>query len=170
MGFSRFDLTKILLSFLLTLGFLFAGWFIYQEFGVKQPLHKEVLAVSGVKKAEVAKAQGRLTVTVDIGEVERIQPFYQEIMQVLPREEAINVTVRDRRNDYLLNLWRHNRFAMEEAAAKGNFTEMQLLIENNLSKEKVDYWLLEVDGENLYLQIHDGGYYLYEIVRRVDKT
>lgn len=170
MDFSRFNIAKIMLSFVLSLGLLLAGWLVYQEFGVIKPMYKEILAIPGVRGTEIANEQGRLSVTVDIGEVDRIQPFYQEIKKILPDGSLYDLTFSDRRNAYLSGLWRENRFAVEEAAAKSNLTEMQQLIEANVSREAVDYWLLEVDGENIYFQVHDDGYYLYEVVPRTDKA
>jgi|SRR5690606_19605966 len=170
MDFSKFNITKILISFVLTLGVLLAGWLVYQELGIIKPVRKDIMAIAGVRRAEVDATAGKLSITVDLGEVERIQPFYQEIKEVLPEAALNSLTFSDHRNAYLTGLWLRHRFALEEAAVNGNFTAMRQLIQDDLSGEDIDYWFLEIDGENLYFQIHDDGYYLYAVVPRLDIT
>lgn len=169
MNFPKFNIAKIALTFVLTLGFLLVGRFIYQEVGIVEPVRKNVMSVSEVHQVEViAEQDGVLTVTVEMGEVDSLKYSYQAIKQLLPQQKLSKLEINDRRNDYLTNLWRENHFALEEAATIGNFTEMQQLIDEKLSKEHLDRWQLEIDGENLYLQMHDNGYYLYEVVPRHD--
>lgn len=168
MNFSKFNVARIVISFILTLGLLLAGRFAYEKVGIVEPVRKDVLAVSAVQRVEVTAEQGVLTVSVEMGEVDSLKHSYQTIKQLLPLQQLNKLDVHDRRNEYLTNLWKENQFAMEEAATLGNFTEMQQLIEERLSRENLDSWQLEIDDENLYLQIHYNGYYLYEIVPRHD--
>lgn len=169
MNFSKFNIAKIAFSFILTLGFLLAGRLIYQEIGIVEPVRKDVMTVSEVHQVEViAEQDGVLTVIVEMGEVDSLKSSYQKIKQHLPLQKLNQLEINDRRNDYLTNLWRETHFALEEAATIGNFTEMQQLIEDKLAKENIEHWQLEIDGDNLYLQMHDNGYYLYEIIPRHD--
>lgn len=166
MNFSRFNIATIFLVFVLTLGLLLGGRWAYQEFGVMKPLKKS-LADAPIIKETVIKNEGtKLTIELELGEVQSLYESVREIEELLPQKGSFNLVIKDQRNDYLKSLWSQSRFPLEEAAALGNLTEMREQLKKNLGEAKLDRWLLEVDGDNLYLQMHADNAYLYEIVPR----
>lgn len=166
MNFSKYNLGIICLSFILTLGILLGGRWVYQEFGVMGPLQKNLAETPAVTESMIETDGGKLNIELKLGEIQSLNQSLQDIKKILPKDSKYNLTIKDRRNNYLEGLWTKNRFALEEAACLGNLTEMQGLLEANLEEADLERWLLEVDEENIYLQMHEGKAYLYEIVQR----
>ncbi|NLL19291.1 MAG: hypothetical protein GX262_09745 [Clostridia bacterium] len=166
MDFSKYNPAKIVLTFILTLGLLSGGRFAYQEFGVMGPLKKSLASTPVVKEAVIFSEKNQTVVQIELGKVSSLQASIREITKLLPMDDGYVLDIEDRRNEYLTRLWQENRFALEEAAVRGNLTEMQALLNENLAQAQLDSWLVEVDEQNLYLQLQAGDHYLYEIVTR----
>jgi hypothetical protein len=166
MDFPKFNPAKIVLTFVLTLALLLGGRFAYQEFGVMGPLKKSLSSAPVVKEAVIFSEGNKTVIQIELGKVSSLQTAIKEITGLLPMDDGYVLAIEDRRNEYLTRLWQENRFALEEAAVRGNLTEMQALLNKNLAQAQLDSWAVEVDEQNLYLQLHVGEHYLYETVAR----
>lgn len=166
MYFSRYNLPKIFLSFVLTLGLLLGSYFVYLEYGIAKPLKKSLMETSSIKQAGIEKKGQKLIIRVELHETDSLQAAYYEIAQTIPSRGSFILVFEDNRDEYLTELWKYNRFFLEEAAILGNLTDMRENIAKSLIQADLEQWNIDIDKEHLYFQLHKNDVYLYEIIPR----
>jgi hypothetical protein len=107
--------------------------------------------------------------TVTAAEVEDLQALYTRLYATAQSKldpRTLELVVKDNRNEQLSKAYDDVRFYVLEAAATGRFSILQdkpaeLAASWNLSRVRVT-----ADANFIYIQLHDGPHYLYDIVPR----
>ncbi|WP_227766540.1 hypothetical protein [Zhaonella formicivorans] len=161
-------LPLILLAAILTFGILLGGQWIVQEYSVRRPLVEGVTQVPGVQDVKAIKGKQGLILEIKLGAVHDLAKTYRLLKDSTNVQDSSRLQLRlvDKRNDTLTQLWNKSQFAIYEALANGNFTAMSRNIENIMKNSGADSWRISIDAENIYLEMHQGSNYLYEIVPR----
>lgn len=162
----KYNIALVTLFFILFFALLLSGQWVYQEFALVLPIKKQLTEVSKIKESSVTFEDGNLSVTVKLNEVENLQDSFHEIKNSLPKGNKYSLNIADQRDEYLDKIWRQCRFALEEAAILNNLVETKEEVRKNLNGFEVEKWILEIDGDNLYFQMHSSDSYLYEIIPR----
>lgn len=158
----------ILLSAIISLGLLTGAQWAYKEFTVERPLLEKISDLSWVESAEftedskLSKLEVRLS--SDIGLSDVVTELKGIIASNYDRQVELHLI--DRRNEELTAILTASRFYIYEALAKGNYTEMHANLEKLLESSNLDKWELTMDSQYLYLALHKGSNYLYEIIPR----
>ncbi|MFA5537284.1 MAG: hypothetical protein WDA53_08960 [Bacillota bacterium] len=160
------NLIIIFLSSVFFLSLLFIGHSAYQRFLIILPIQKQLAELSPVKEAAIEFENGDLFITVGLDEVKNLQDSYNEVRNVLPKQGKYSLDIVDNRDEYLDDLWRKSRFAIEEAAILNNLVTGKEIIDKYFSEVEINKWLFEVDEDYLYFQLHNKNRYLYEIIPR----
>ena len=165
--FARLNLPVVFLAFFLSLALLCGGFWLYNEFVIVRPLEQELSALPQVRQVWLGKNNDRFVIKLELVSVENLKDALGEIKETISLASGQYVLqIKDRRNDYLEELWRQGQFAVEEAAVLGNLTEMHSSLQKEWRRAGLDRWLIEMDRENLYIQLQQGQFYLYEVVPR----
>lgn len=163
---TKYNLVFIALSFILFFSLLLGGQWAYQKYAVILPVKKQLAEISDIKQTTVLFENGSLSITVELDEVDNLQDSFNQIKNTLPKQNKYSLNIIDQRNEYLDKIWRQCRFALEEAATLNNLVATKEEVEKNFDNVEVVKWLLEIDGDNFYLQLHSPDGYLYEIIPR----
>ena len=165
---TKSNITIILMSFIFFFSLLLVGQWAYQRFVIILPIQKQLAEISASKDTVIKFENGDLLVTVKFDEIVNLQDSYNEVSNILPKQGKYVLKIIDNRDAYLDNLWRKCRFAIEEAATLNNLVAAKDAITKNLDDTEIKNWLLEIDKDYLYFQLHgEGNSYLYEIVPRL---
>lgn len=164
------DVTKIILAFLVTFGILTGGRIAAYHVQVKRPLEaflRERPDVVDWRLVRGGESAG-LEVRVRLREVGDIQATYLDLCEGLARATGRTpaLVIEDARTRELSATYRRMRLAVEEAIARGTFREMAKAIDSQAQEAGLDRWGVYVDSRNVYLQLHKGGHYLYEVIPR----
>jgi hypothetical protein len=163
------DIKRIAIVFIITLVALYGGRAASYSMKVRRPLHQFFTQQAGVLDYTVSECAEGLCVSVDLGNVQDIQSEYAQLWAGI--EEATGrtpaaLTVTDRRGNGLEETFRSMRIHIEEALARGSFYAMSLAIDEEAKEAELDRWNVGVDGDYVYVQLHKGDYYLYEVIPR----
>jgi hypothetical protein len=90
--------------------------------------------------------------------------IYGEIEQVMGNR-PFEIQLVDHRNDRLNSIFEQGQFAIHEALVVGNFTKMADALNGYARKAGVESRVY-IDDYNIYWQMRDGSYYLYDVVPR----
>lgn len=137
---------------------------------VERPLNEMFLSIDGVKSYELLENPSGRELVVTVEPVEDLQTLYQEIHMVSRRvlgENISQIRLVDRPNSRLKAALYQAHYAIQEGIATGRFTEMSETVREVMASEKISNYRLTVGYDNVYLQMIDGGYFIYSIFPRV---
>lgn len=122
-----------------------------------------------VADVAVEYAGGELQAVVDLGPVPNLREAYLEIRREAvkaAREQAVTIQVADRRTPQLLADYYALHYYVAEAMARGTFPEAAQRLLEAAEQRGVDHVGFYVDPDRIFLQLHRGDGYLYEIISR----
>lgn len=168
-----FDVTKVILAFLVTFGVLTGGRIAAYHVQVERPLEAFLRQRPDVVNWSLVRgASSTPEVHVRLREVGDIQAAYlglrEGLVQATGRSPVI--VIEDARTQELVGAYRRMRLAVEEAVARGTFQEMARSIDSEARQARLDRWGVYVDSSHVYLQLHKGGRYLYEVIPRQERA
>jgi len=167
MQYKGYRLPVVLISLAVTVALL-AGMALLSEYAfVRLPLQRALLAVEGVQGVRIEHGSGGDLILVQLADVPNLEKTYNSLYQTILAYEKVgsfNLKLLDNRNRELEEIYYRLNFSLQEAAATGQFSK--LLGELDGLGPKVDRALAGIDNDNIYLQLHQGGHYLYQIVPR----
>ncbi|NLJ33119.1 MAG: hypothetical protein GX349_00775 [Firmicutes bacterium] len=169
MNIKGFRLHIIIAVALISILLFFAGKYCYQRYLVLEPLLKQVRAIEGVRDVQVSSLGGGRLFLVSLGDVEDLVDIYGKIDGQLAEvfeEQSYALHLLDARNEKLEEVYHSIHFAIYEAIDRGNFTHLADVVAKQALANGMGKYRVTVDGERVYLQLHLGEAYLYEIVPR----
>lgn len=157
------------LSFIL----LLLGQRLYYQSLVLNPLLKGLQDIEGVERVEVVGSKGKLEFLVFLGKVDNLASTYMQIddqfMEILS-EGGYRFSLQDRRDQKLKEVYHHIHFAIFEAITQGSFTRLAAIVDEKAQASGLQRYLVSVDEERVYLQLHLDDAYLYEVIPRVSPS
>lgn len=154
------------LAALVTLAALLVGSVFYQEQVKAAPLERDLAAVPGVTGARVERAGGRWLVRVELGGVELLPVTYRQLRELADRRlgaARYGLQLVDRRTPALQRAFYEMSYYLEEARARGNFTEAARRVEEMGRELGLRRARLYVDPDYLYLELAGDGGTLYHV-------
>ncbi|MBX6377424.1 MAG: hypothetical protein IRY95_02650 [Clostridia bacterium] len=161
-----YRLPVVLAAFVAGVALLFGGQRLYEARQVDAPLQAAFDRLDVVESFAVRRAEGGYVIEVTLKDVPNLREAYlavdREAAALLGRV-PYHIVVRDRRDPALVDAFYRLHYAVEEAIATGRFT----VLADNLSKEGarlgLDRTAAWVDERFVYLQLHRGDHYLYDL-------
>lgn len=163
-----FRILVALMTLILTLGILIGGYSLYTVYGIKKPVENRIAALASVSAVQIEKEKNQYYVEVKLGQVGDLQSVYTSLEEATNHRMAqgnYELKILDHRNDRLTELYGRLQPAIQQAIARQEYVWLDTRLSQETESLGMTYRLL-VDEDNLYLQIADGSYYLYEIVER----
>lgn len=158
----------IIIAIFVSLALLLGGQFLYQKYYVEQPLFKILHETKAVKNLKYDQNQPQAVLQVEFGDVGNLKESYTRVEekaeQVLGHPVPIKVV--DHRSQDLSQVFDNSQFAVYEAIMNGNFTVMAKTVAEQAGLAHLDRYAVYVDRNNVYIQLHKGNYYLYEVISR----
>lgn len=117
----------------------------------------------------ISRQKDALCVSVELGDVEDIQSEYARLWKGIAgatQRIPTALDIIDRRDQELEEVFRRMRIHIEEALSTGSFSAMSQAIEEEGREAGLDRWGVGVDSDYVYVQLHKGESYLYEIIPR----
>jgi hypothetical protein len=158
---SGLDIKRIIIVFIVTLLVLYGGRAASYSLQVRRPLHEFFTQQTEVIDYSVQQGREGICVRVELDDAQ----LWAGIAEVTGRIPAV-LDVTDRRNHGLEETFRSMRIHIEEALATGSFYAMAQAIDEEAKEAGLDRWSVGVDSDYVYVQLHKGESYLYEIIPR----
>lgn len=152
-----------------TLAVLLAIQFLYQKYDVEQPLFKLYSETKLVNKVPVIEQKGTaVNVILNVKKTDNLRQVYQDLNSYTEQIMAgtkFTIELKDNRNKSLEEVYYQSQFVIYEALAKGDFTKMADVLQQNAVKAGATAKVF-IDNDNVYVEILKGKNYLYEIIPR----
>lgn len=169
MNFKGLQVKFILLAALLAGALLFGGYYAYQRFATETPLRAAVLAQPGIKDFAVTKSGSGYTLEIRVGPISDLKGTIEAVVQMIEETGKAPITainIEDNASAELSEVYYKMHFALEEAAGRGNFTQMKEKVDIIAQEAGVDTFRVQVANSHLYVQLRQDGHYLYRIINR----
>jgi len=156
------------IAFVVTLGVAMAGYSLYNRYLVEKPVQEEMSRVPGVQEVEINRENHKVTVTVTLEDMEDFAPSYRDVDKLAKErfgEGNYSLEIKDTRNQELEEVYRGLQLYLYQGIANNSFLWLNQEI-NKVAREHQLKYKLSVDEDNLYLQLHKQGHYLYEVIKR----
>lgn len=160
---------RVVVAALVTAGLL-AGLGAVSRSRTSDSLLSAALAAHAqVEEVTVQGGSQALAAEVALGPVENLREAYLQINQAavaaVPDGQLV-LTIKDQRDDQLLEDYYALHYYVVEAMARGNFLAAAAQLERAGGERGLDRVGFFVDAQHAYLQLHRGNQYLYEILPR----
>lgn len=163
------DARIVAMSFLLTFGVLAGGRIAAYHVQVERPLEAFLSQRADVLEYSLVKTAPGLEIHVRLADVRDIQSTYVHLAAGLARaggKAPAKLVIGDARTGELTRVYQRMRLAVEEAISRGTFREMARTIDEEATRAHLDRWGVYVDSGYVYVQLHKGARYLYEVIPR----
>lgn len=163
----------VIAAVFVTLAVLLTVQFLYQKYDVEQPLFKLYSETKLVNKVPVIEQKGAsVNVVLDVKKTDNLKQAYQDLNsyteQILGGTK-FTMELKDNRNKTLEDAYYQSQFVIYEALAKGDFTKMADVVQQNAVKVGATSKVY-IDNDNVYVEILKGDNYLYEIIPRLQNN
>lgn len=168
MEFKNYRLSVVGLVALITLALLLGGWHLYIRQTVDRPLAQLFSGKPEILEYKLNRETVPPRLTMKLGPVDNLQESYLSLYEKARTYlgEDLEMVVLDERNQRLEEAYRQVSFSIEEAIARGNFTEMAEAIRQKGRELQLDKTEVAIDKQFLYLHLRDGDNYLYAVAPR----
>ncbi len=147
---------------LLVFGLLLSGRLIYNKKWVDANLIRQSQAIPGVVSVRVVDVGGRQEFDVVTSGVQDLATTSQALTKVAGK---LPIRFLDQRNSTLEQVLQQMQFALQEGIARGNYTEMQVRVQEIGQKAGADVGL-SMDSDGIYLTLTQGKYQLVSVLDR----
>lgn len=153
----------------LTLVLLLAASYAWSRFSVENPLDQTLRAHQCVEGVRMESKEGVSVVTVALGEVDDLHETFEQVEAIVSSRMppgSYRLEIEDTRTPELADLYHTVHFDIAEAIATGAFTRMSQNVEAKIASAGPERSRIWVSPGRIYLQIHHGDSYLYEVIER----
>jgi hypothetical protein len=157
----------VIIALILTLSLLLGGNYVYQKYRVDRSLVQLYDDQTCVEGVAVERSSSQTTLRLSLARVDNLRETYRELQTlaetVVPPDQ-LDLELADRRSDRLQAAFHDVHLQVFEAASTGRFSLLE-----GISTELAEEWglshvLISTDGHRIYVQLHNGEHYLYEVV------
>ncbi|HHV61838.1 MAG TPA: hypothetical protein GXX51_04255 [Firmicutes bacterium] len=169
MKYRGLNISVIVAAFAITLGAIMGMKYLAFKAQVEKPLNEFLRGSRVVKSYSVTESKEGFELDITLDEVDDLRATYLELRdgaRAIMGDRLKTIVIKDTRTRELENVYYRVHFAIYEAIFTGSFQNMARLVDAEARIARLDRYRVRVDGDNVYLQLHKGRAYLYEIVPR----
>lgn len=167
-----FKIPVAALALILTLGLSLGGFMLYNRFVVEKPMYQEMKQVEGVQRVSVHKEDKQMVVVVKLAEMSDFSVTYRLLDRIAEKRFGAGkytLEIEDRRSQELEQFYADIQLHLYQGIATNSFLWLDKEIGQMADSKGIQH-RLRVDEDNLYLQGHKEGYYLYSVLKRGEKV
>ncbi|NLW59212.1 MAG: hypothetical protein GX073_02560 [Firmicutes bacterium] len=163
------------LVFILTVGLLFGGDFLYEKLFARNPLQKWVKTTPAITAFQLqeAKAGLRVELTLDPAQVDNLQkvlePFLREVMTRKQRP-VHEVWIANEPSPELAEVYYQLSFALAEAQATGEYNTLYEVLQALQGGNEAADYRVYLGADYLYVQLKKESESYFAVLPRIDHS
>ncbi len=168
----KLRILPVVLTFLITSGLLFGGWYLYESLAIESPMHARIASIDGIEDFTVETAKDAVNIGIlldDDAELSKVWSTIHEQMQSDLNERKLQIQILNTASDKLDQLWTTALFDVAEAMDAREYSAIpERMNELAAANEgmRVDS---AIDDHNIYLTLSLEDSYKYVILPRQSK-
>ncbi len=170
MQFKGIRWLAVALAAVLLLGLLLGGRLVYDRVTADQPLFKSLSELKEVKASKIDNnTANSLDIRIELNAVDDLAVSCERMAAAVAPvagTKPYRLLLTDNRSAALAAAYHQIHFALQEGVATGDFTAMGARVSNYLNEAGLSEHRITVARDFVFVQIHQGDAYLYEIIPR----
>ena len=170
MNFKNYNIPLIIVIAIITLTVLMLCSWAYGELAIKKPLAQKLVSINGVNHFEAKNQNGELIMEVELQSIQDLKETYTKIDKTIAdlanKGDLYSISIIDSPNEKLLAAWEDIQYAAFQAISNGDFISLHTSIEDSKGFDANLKYKISIDENLLFIQIHDGDYFLYRVLKR----
>lgn len=165
---NEFKVMISILSLVIALAIFLAGFTLYNKLGIIEPLTNELESIKAVKEVNVIK-ENDYTIKVTLNQVNNFDEVYNDIKKIVEKklnDKPYEIILVDYPNAKLNERYVSLQPAIYQALANHEF----VWLNGELAKKTDITYTLLIDDNYLYIQLVDGDFYIYKVIKRTEDT
>lgn len=170
MEFKGYRIGIILVVFIVSLGLSFGAQYLSHQKRVIAPIYERFLTIPGVLDIDLTSEGGKTNLVIILAEVEKLDLTIKQVLNEATDHNIIErIIIVDQTSPKLEDVYYQMHFTIEQALELGTFEDMALAIAQVAQANDV-HQRSSLDRNYVYLQLHDGEYYYYQVFSRNKET
>ncbi len=162
-------ISVVVVIFVLTLSVLVFGQRLVYRYSTQGPLQAGFDRIDAIEDFEIVHKGREIYVQVMLKETDNLLDVYKQIYWLSNEhigKDFAGIIIKDKRDEALKEIYYAIHFDIQEAIATGRFSHMAQEIEKKSSDLEVDKSAIYIENDKIFLQLHKGENYLYEVIHR----
>ena len=153
----------VVLVAVMTLALLFGVQFGWKKYILESSVTSRLNSIDGVKEIQLNAGNENSMLGITL---QAVPNFKQTALQLAKAAGGGKIIITDNRSAELQAILEKLRFNIEEGISQGDYTQMQDSVAAAAKEGKLDRYGLYLDADNIYLQLHKGDNFLYQVFPR----
>lgn len=165
MQFRGIKINIVIFIIILVIITYFGAKYFYKEYNVNEPLIEELENRKNIEKVQLVNNDNSFLVKIKLSSGVDLKNEFTAIEDISVKHlnEVPKIKIEYKSNSYLDEVYDQIHFALYEGILSGRYTEMQKLVEKELSYYDIKYDL-SVDSKRLYIKLEDNKRNLYKVI------
>ncbi len=164
MKIGGFNLLKVVVICLVTLGLLLGVQYVYIHFIYENPLVEQLNNINGVNNSTFVKGDNKERIIIEMDNVDNLMETYQDISRVAEQlKQPHEIVLKDKPNAKLNKTWYEGQVVVYEGIKTGHFVIMRERMEEIASSQKLTAKVF-IGGSIVYVELSDADNYIYRVI------
>lgn len=162
----------VVAALVVALGAFLGTQWLYSSLNFQKPLQEKLENNSFVAHYEIEKTSDEYNITITPRSTDNLMEAYNQLYRDIEQimgTRTFTVQLNNQHHDLLNNVFNQGQFAIYEAMAVGNFTDMEEALNGYAQRAGMDSRVF-MDKQNIYWQLSDGKGFIYNVVAKNDYT
>lgn len=153
-------LLPVLLTFLISAGLLFGGWFTYQSVAVENPINDMIDSVAGIEDASIELDRDLLLIRVRLTDEAELSTLYHSLLEqsyAIVSDRTVRLEIVDESTEALNRIWQAVLFDVAEAMDSQRYSSIPKRMQELADETPGLKAETAMDERNVYITLkHDG--------------
>lgn len=161
--------TQVTIISIVSLLFLFGGWYLYQNLSIKSPINEAVSSIDGIKVAELDIDKKNVNLSLNLYSIDNFQSTYNLVEDTVApylKNRTLNIDIVNKGNENLSLAWSESYFYIAEAIEKREYSLIPKAIDTMQQEYNLDRAGYTMDATKIYIDLHQDETSLYIVIPR----
>lgn len=152
----KLRVVPILITVVLSVSFLFGGWFLYRQTTLQSPLQNMVTKYEGVNSAQLDISHDKIVLKLDVKPNTQLPGLVQQLKtegKSLIGKRDLQFVVADHSSNTLNQFWEKAMFSVAEAMDNKRYTDIPTKLEKMAQTSGDVKVATEMDDTNVYVNL-----------------
>ena len=169
----KLRLVPILSTAIISAALLFGGWYMYQNFMVKNPIQQIADGIPGVTHSEIQSDRNTIDITLQLSNDVNLPAVYEKIRnksQAVAGERTLTIHVEGTSSDLLDQWWSIALFDVAQSMETRSYGDIPEQLKKHASNSPGLNVETMMDNDNVYVHLSEGSSDKYIVMPRTPVT
>ena len=166
--FHKINFKIVLIISIVALLTFFGGKYLFNYFGINQPLISKIENIEEVEAVELVSNSSKIDIEISLkNSVSDFYNFYNDVNKIAVNhlgDDLGEIKILDNKNTKLEEVYYNSHFYIYEGIALRKYTFIQENVDKVVNDSQITSYNLWIDQDYVYLELIDNDDYFYKII------